>query len=58
MLNRIGTLKKYYKVTLNVIFIKKNDDDKKFVYFIDFLFQIETLLLNMYKLLKIRCLIF
>ena len=48
MINSIKTLKKYYKVTLNVLLIKTIfDDDKKIIYRIDFLLQIKILLLSM-----------
>ena len=43
MFNSIKTLKKYYKVTLNIFLIKKNfwGQQKNLIYMIDFLCQIE-----------------
>ena len=54
VLNCIKILKRYCKVTLNVFFIKTffGDDKKMLLYMIDFLWQIEFLLMNMLKLLK------
>ena len=47
MLNSITTWKRYLKDSLNVFLIEKNfDDDKKIINMIDFLSQIEILLLK------------
>ena len=54
MLKRIKTLKEYCKIILNEFFNnKKIDDDKKSCLYDKFYGQIENLLLNMLKLLKI-----
>ena len=45
------TLKRYCKATLDIIFNKKIfDDDKFFIYIIEFLCQIEILILKTLKL--------
>ena len=54
MLVSIKTLQRFSKATLNSFFYKKIfDDDKNLIYMIDFLCQIQILLLNMLELLKI-----
>ena len=55
MLNNIKTLKKYYKVTFNVFFNKKQfcDNKKNLIYMIDFLCQIKILLQSMLKMFEI-----
>ena len=55
MLNTTKTLKRYCKANSNVFFDKKKIMKKNlFINMIDFLSQIEILLLNMWKLLKFQ----
>ena len=55
MLNSIQSLKGYRNANFTVFFnIKRIDNNKKIIYMIDFLCQIEILLLNMKKLFKNR----
>ena len=59
MLNSTKTLKRYCKANLNVFLTKKTFDDKKNLTIgIDFLCQIEIVLFNMLKLLKISDFLF